>query len=92
MLILFGVLIKKVIYTALLEKVQRRATKLIYDVKHLPYESRLKRLKLPTLKYRRARGDVIETFKILHGYYDNMLLTFLFFLMMVLKLEVININ
>ena len=23
------------------------------------------------MKYRRARGDVIETFKILHGYYDN---------------------
>ena len=32
---------------------------------------RLKQLKLPTLKYRRARGDMIELFKILHGFYDN---------------------
>ena len=55
----------------LLEKVRRCATKLIYDMKHLPHESRLKTLKLPTLKYRWVRGDVIETFKILHAGYDN---------------------
>ena len=28
-------------------------------------------LKLPSLEYRRARGDMIETFKIIHGYYDH---------------------
>jgi len=28
-------------------------------------------MKLPTLKYRRHRGDMIETYKILHGLYDN---------------------
>ena len=28
-------------------------------------------LKLPTLRYRRARGDMNEVFKILHGHYDN---------------------
>lgn len=54
-----------------LEKVQRRATKLIGSIKHLPYVERLIQLKLPTLKYRRARGDMIEVFKILHGFYDN---------------------
>ena len=54
-----------------LEKVQRRATKLIGSIKHLPYVDRLIQLKLPTLKYRRARGDMIEVFKILHGFYDN---------------------
>ena len=27
-------------------------------------------LKLPTLKFRRIRGDIIEVFKILNGYYD----------------------
>jgi len=27
-------------------------------------------LKLPTLKYRRLRGDVIEVFKITHNIYD----------------------
>ena len=56
---------------SLLEKVQRGATKLIGSIKHLPYVDRLKKLKLPTLKYRRARGDMIELFKILHGFYDN---------------------
>ena len=34
------------------------------------YKERLAQLKLPTLKYRRYRGDMIETFKILNGYYD----------------------
>ena len=37
---------------------------------HLTYKERLQRLKLPTLVYRRARGDMIEVYKILHGYYD----------------------
>jgi len=31
----------------------------------LTYKDRLKRLKLPTLKYRRIRGDMIEVYKIL---------------------------
>ena len=28
-------------------------------------------MKLPTLKYRRMTGDMIEVFKILHNYYDS---------------------
>jgi len=54
-----------------LEKVQKRATKLIFSIKHLSYAERLKKLNLPTLKYRRARGDMIEVFKILTGKYNN---------------------
>ena len=54
----------------LVEKVQKRATKLIISLKHLPYTERLKQLKLPTLKYRRLRGDMIEVFKLVHNYYD----------------------
>jgi len=42
-----------------LEKVQMRAIKLVMTVKHLSYMERLARLKLPTLKYRRTRGDMI---------------------------------
>ena len=54
-----------------LEKVQRRATKLVYECKNMSYEERLKFLKLPTLVYRRHRGDVIEIFKIINGKYDR---------------------
>ena len=51
--------------------VQRRATKLIPQIKELTYENRLRTLNLPTLKYRRYRGDMIETYKILHKKYDR---------------------
>ena len=54
-----------------LENVQRRATKLIPGYKELDYKERLKRLNLPTLSYRRLRGDMIEIYKILTGKYDS---------------------
>ena len=53
-----------------LEKVQMRATKLICKNKNLSYEERLRLLNLPTLKFRRHRGDMIELYKIVHGMYD----------------------
>lgn len=49
-----------------IERVQRRATKLLVDIKEWPYESRMRFLNLPSLKYRRFRGDLIQTFKILN--------------------------
>ena len=48
-----------------------RATKPVMTVKHLSYKERLVKLKLPTLKYRRIRGDMIEVYKILTDKYDN---------------------
>ena len=36
----------------------------------MSYIDRLSRLKLPTLKYRRLWGDMIEVFKISHDLYD----------------------
>jgi len=53
-----------------LEKVQKKATKIIPEVRHLPYMDRLKVCKLPTLHYRQVRGDMIEMYKILTGKYD----------------------
>jgi len=51
-------------------KIQRRATKLVINLKKIPYKDRLMHLKLPTLKYRRLRGDMIKVFKITHNIYD----------------------
>ena len=52
----------------MLEKIQRRATKLIPGLRDLRYEERLKKCGLTTLETRRLRGDQIEVFNILNGY------------------------
>ena len=54
-----------------IEKVQKRATKLVKGLRAKSYIERLKILQLPTLKFRRARGDMIEVFKILTKRYDD---------------------
>ena len=54
-----------------IEKVQKRATKLVRECKGLSYEDRLRCLNLPTLHYRRTRGDMIEVYKILNQLYDE---------------------
>ena len=54
----------------MIENIQRRATKLIPGLSDLSYEDRLRRLKLPSLSYRRSRGDMIEIYKIMSGKYD----------------------
>ena len=54
----------------LVERVQRRATKLVQEIRHLPYQDRLRFLKLPSLHYRRRRGDMIAVYQVLHGKLD----------------------
>ena len=51
-----------------LERIQRRATKMIPELRDLSYEERLKECGLTTPETRRLRGDQIEVFKILNGY------------------------
>ena len=60
----------KIKHIEMLEGVQRRATKQIPGLSDLPYQERLRILKLPTLTYRRIRGDMIEVYKILTEKYD----------------------
>lgn len=53
-----------------IEKVQRRATKRVPGLADLSYEERLRKLGLPTMVFRRLRGDLINTFKYLSGIYQ----------------------
>jgi len=53
-----------------LEKVQKRATKMIPLLRRLSYCDRLKSRKLTTLHYRQIRGGMIETYKMMTKKYD----------------------
>ena len=52
------------------ENVQRAATRLIPSIRHLSYELRLRTLDLPSLKYRRLRGDMINVYRFLHNIFN----------------------
>jgi hypothetical protein len=56
-----------------IESVQKRATKQIPGFNNLSYHERLKKLKLPTIAYRRIRGDMIDIY-----YYSNVLFVLYF--------------
>ena len=65
-----------------LERVQMRATKMIPGLRNRTYEERLRILELPTLKYRRTRGDMIALFKLVacnnvSGCFDNSIVKFI---------------
>ena len=50
-----------------MQKIQRRATKLIPSFKEYTYYERLSTIYLPSLQYRCLRMDLIMTYKILHN-------------------------
>ena len=54
-----------------IEKVQTRATKFVDGLSDLDYDGRVRKLDLPTLVYRRSRGDMTELWK--HAYNSSAL-------------------
>ena len=57
-------------YIDLIENVQHYFTRCVIGMRNLDYESRLRALRLPSLEFRRVRGDLIEVYKICHKIYD----------------------
>jgi len=49
------------------ENIQRQATNLIPELKHLSYNKKLKALRLPSLQHCRRRVDMMQTYKIMNG-------------------------
>ena len=47
------------------------------QLKYMPYKDKLGKLPLPTLRFGRMRGDMIETYKILTGKYDKSVTEFM---------------
>ena len=54
----------------ILEKVQRRDTRMIYNFGCLTYEESLLRLKLTTFETRRLRSNLLEVLKMFKGFDD----------------------
>ncbi len=55
----------------LIEGVQRRATKMIPELRNMSYQERLAATGLPSMYFRRDRGDMIETYKYVHKIYRS---------------------
>ena len=51
----------------MLERVQKRATKLVKGLKDKPYSEHLIHTSLVSLEKRRVRGDLIQVFKMVKG-------------------------
>ena len=45
-----------------------KATEIVENVKGMPYEEHLRKLKLPTMAYQRARGLMMEVWKYINSY------------------------
>ena len=55
-------------YKRNIEKVQRRATKSVHELFTMSYPDRLAAVNLPSLYYRRLRGDMIYLYQLMHGH------------------------
>ncbi len=52
---------------AVMERIQRLATRMVKGMRELAYEDRLRRLNIFSLELRRLRGDLILAYNIFHG-------------------------
>lgn len=52
-----------------IERVQHRMTRLLPELRDLPYENRLQKLNLTSLELRRKRGDIIQMYKLFNNDY-----------------------
>ena len=52
------------------ENIQRRATRLVPGMRYLPYTDRLRNLDIPSLSYRRKRGNMISLYQIFQDHID----------------------
>ncbi len=59
-----------VVDAAYLERIQRLATRLVKGFRRLPYEERLHRLGLHSLRRRRLRGNLTVVYKMFFGGLD----------------------
>jgi len=50
-----------------LERIQRRATKMVEGLSMKPYEERLRILGLTTFRTRMIRAEMLEVYRIFHG-------------------------
>ncbi len=55
---------------ALMDRIQRLATRMVKGMRELPYEERLRRPNLSSLERRRLREDLIPAYNIFHGRLD----------------------
>ena len=65
-------------YIDFVENVQRKFSKCIAGTNNKSYEERLAFLNLPSLEFRRLRGDPIETFKLCNGLFEPVTTSSLF--------------
>ena len=60
-----------VLHQRKIQKIQRRATRLLSPIRDRPYGERLSILQLPSSAYRCLRGDMILLYKILNNYFSS---------------------
>ena len=86
---LFGIL--NININQSVKRVQRRATKLLMETRHITCTQRLEYLEWPSLWYRRLKGGTLHTFEIISGIDDMNCEKFLNLLIMIV-LEILIVN